>query len=340
MSAMRFRHAVACFAILCSSVALAETPLRIVTFNAQVLVSPGERGQGMERYRSDIARREQFEDIAAVIEGLHPDILNLVEVRSREGVDLLLEILHEKGLTDYRGYHVENFDTYSGLDVALISRIEPEVINGQAIQVFYSPEHDPTWRQFYEVTNRDGSVSKTNGSLSRHAVYYFCVDGHKLGFLGLHLKSNPSDEYSNAQRTAQSLICQRILRSQIEAKGYKPIVLGDINDFDPDVPDADDDQDTITHVVKNLKDFDPDHPGPELANVASLMPRKADRYTCFWDRNENGAKDPYDVFSMIDHIFLSTDLMPYAKRAFIFHGVPPRATDHYPVVVDLVLPER
>lgn len=166
------------------------------------------------------------------------------------------------------------------------------------------------------------------------------VAGFKLGFLGLHLKSNPSDEYSNAQRGAQAEIARRILRSQVAGKGYLPIVLGDINDFDPDVPDQDENQDTVTKVIASLKDFDLEHPGPELENVAKLMPRQADRFTCFWDRNENGATDPYDVFSMIDHIFLPSELMPYVKRAFIFHGVPPRATDHYPVVVDLVLPDR
>ncbi len=45
-------------------------------------------------------------------------------------------------------------------------------------------------------------------------------------------------------------------------------------------------------------------------------------------------------FSILDDIFLASELMPFAKRAFIFHAVPPRASDHYPVVVDLVLPDR
>ncbi len=318
----------------------AETTLRIMTFNAEILVAPGERAGDIEKYRWDVAREEQFEKIAAVIEGLNPDVLNLVEVTSKGGVDKLVEMLHEKGLTDYRGYHMESDDDFSKLDVALISRIEPETIDGQQIRKFHSNEDDPTWRQSFPAPSRSGGTFNANSFLSRHAVYMLDVNGYKLGFLGLHLKSNPSDDYSNAQRSAQAEVAVRVLRSQIAGKGYLPIVLGDINDFDPDVPDQDDNQDTVTEVIKNLKDFDPERSGPELDNVAKLMPRKADRFTCFWDRNENGAKDPYDVFSMIDHIFLPTELMPLVKRAFIFHGVPLEASDHYPVVVDLVLPER
>jgi exonuclease III len=336
---MRWIAGCCLFALLVASAA-ADTPLRIMTYNAEILMAPGERGGEIQKYRWDIARNEQFEQIASVIEALNPDILNLVEIVSQEGVDKLIGILHEKGLTDYRGYHIESDDGFSKLDVALISRIAPQEIDGQRIRKFHSEQDDPTWRQSFQAPSRDGGTYTANGSLSRHAVYMFDIDGYKLGFLGLHLKSNPSDDYSNAQRTAQAEIARRILRSQIVGEGYLPIVLGDINDFDPDVPDQDDNQDTATEVIKNLKDFDLQKSGPELENVARLMPRKQDRYTCFWDRNENGAKDPYDVFSMIDHIFLPSELMPYVTRAFIAHGTPLTASDHYPVVVDLVLPER
>ena len=324
--------------LLTACPATAETPLRIVTFNAEILTAPNVRAGELQKYRWGVAREAQFERVAAVIEAINPEVLNLVEVTSREGVDLLVKILHEKGLTDYRGYHIEGRDSYSGMDVAVISKIEPDTIDDRQISLFYSDIEDPTWRESYRTQDRSGRASTRQASLARHAVYYLTVGKYKLGFLGLHLKSNPSDERSNAQRSAQVKIAQRILNQQIVARGYLPVVLGDINDFDPDVPDRDESQSTLTTVVRDLKDFDRDKPGDELVNVAKLMPRQADRYTAFWDRNENGARDPYDVFSMLDHIFLPKELMPFVTRAFIFHSIALETSDHRPVVVDLVLP--
>ncbi len=316
---------------------VAETPLRIVTFNAEILTAPGVRAGKLQKFRWDTARRAQFERVAAVIEGLNPDVLNLVEVTSREGVDYLVKILHEKGMTDYRGYHIDSNDGFTSMDVALISKIAPDKVDGQSIRTFYSKRDDPTWRQSYRAKGRSGSNST---GISRHAVYLLTVGNFKLGFLGLHLKSNPSSDSANATRTAQAEVAKRIIHQEIVGRGYLPIVLGDINDYDPDVPDRDETRDTMTTVLQTLKNFDTEQPGSELENVAKLMPRQADRYTSFWDRNENGVRDPYDVFTMIDHILLPTELMPHVKRAFIFHSVALETSDHRPVVVDLVLPSR
>ena len=263
-----------------------------------------------------------------------------MEVTSQEGVQLLVSILHEKGLTDYHGYHVENNDTFTGMDVALISKIEPVEIGGQRIRTMFSESEDPTWRETYCVQGRSGKAFSRNASLSRNAVYLLVVAGQKLGFLGLHLKSNPSDEAANAQRSAQAFIVQRVVQQEIVARGYLPIVLGDINDYDPDVPDRDEQRDPATTVLRDIKDFDSQQSGDELVNVAKMIPRQEDRYTSFWDRNENGARDPYDVFTMIDHILLPKELMPYVKRAFIFHSIALETSDHRAVVVDLVLPPR
>lgn len=316
------------------------TPLRIATFNTEILTAPGVRASQLEKYRWDVARQEQFERVAAVIEAINPDILNLVEVTSREGVELLIEILHEKGLTKYQGYHVEGRDGFTGMDVALISKIKPDEVEGDPIRIFYSEEDDPTWRQSYQAIGRSGETIQLNTGIPRHSVYFLTVEGYKLGFLGLHLKSNPSSDFANAKRSAQAEIAKRILRQEIAGRGYLPIVLGDINDYDPDVPDRDDSRDTMTDVVRTLKDYDSKREGPELENVARLISRKADRYTSFWDRNENRARDPYDVFTMIDHIFLPKDLMSYVNRAFIFHSIDLDTSDHRAVVVDLALPSQ
>lgn len=333
-----------CIAILAALALIWAAPtsagekLRIVTFNPEILAAPGTHYSRLERFRWDFARRQHFERIAAIIESLDPDILNLVECTSVEAVDYLIQILHEKGMTDYKGYHVESNDKFTSMDVAVITKFEPTTIDGQPIRIMASPAGDMTWREnFTYVDERSGKQRSQTAGLDRHGVYLIEAKGQKLGFLGVHFKSNPEDGYSNARRTAESLIAQRIIQKEIVDRGFTPIVLGDLNDYDPDVPDRDDTRAAATKVIANLKDYDPAAPGPEMVNAASKIARVADRYSSVWDRNENGAEDPDDVRTMIDHILLHKSLMPHVRRAFISHASDITASDHFPIVVDLEL---
>jgi endonuclease/exonuclease/phosphatase family metal-dependent hydrolase len=315
-------------------------PLRIVTFNAELLNAPGVTPGNLQKYRFEYARRGHIERVANLIETLHPDVLNLLEITSKQAVDEIVEVLHEKGLTDYRGYHIDSNDTFSALDVAVITRLPLDEVDGQKIRTFFSQGDDPTYRRATRFRGRNGRMIDGSTSLSRNSMYFLTVGGHKLGFLGLHLKAVPDDEYSNAKRMGEADIARALVRSEIVPRGYLPIVLGDFNDYDPDVPDRDESRHTSTTVLRDLKDFDPDRPGAELENVASRIVRQADRYTNHWDWNENGADDPQDVYTMIDHILVAKELMPYVTRAFICHSVSSDVSDHFPVVVDLRLPKN
>ena len=326
------------FASCVTQITTAQTPLRLVTFNAEILTAPRVRAGQLNKFRFDYARNEHLERVAGVIETLNPDVLNLVEVTSSEAVDRLVEILHEKGMTEYQGWHVESNDGFTGMDVGVISKFPLDQVDGHEIRTIYSEEDDPLWRQSYSYTGFEGDQRIGNVSLARNSVYFITVGGHKLGFFGVHFKSNPSDEYSNARRTAEAKLAQRVIRSEIVSRGYLPIVLGDINDYDPDVPDRDETRSTATNVLKSLKDFDPKSPGDELVNAASKIQRQTDRYTSHWDWNENGAADGDDVFTMIDHVLLPKQLMPHVKRVFISRTVSLDTSDHFPVVVDLLLP--
>ena len=325
--------------------------LRIACFNAENLAAPGESTR-LTRFRFEPARQRHLERIAAVIEAIDPDILVMSEVVSSEGVEAVVAILREKGLEAFRGYHVDGADSFSGFDVAVFSRIEPDEVDGRRIHInvpkrrsargggaeAVTDEGDDTWlRQPYTFVDDRGEDRSEAAVLQRHAVAYFTVCGRKIALLGMHLKSNPSDVGANAQRTAETRIARDIIRRRIVAKGYLPIVLGDLNDYDPDVPMADAVRKTQTTVLRDLKDYDEATQGPELVNAATRMPRVADRYTSHWDFNENGAPDGEDVFTMIDHILLHRDLEPAIRRAFIFHAIDLDVSDHYPVVVDLDL---
>jgi endonuclease/exonuclease/phosphatase family metal-dependent hydrolase len=317
--------------------------LRIVCFNAENLAAPGE-GTKLTRFRFEPARRRHLERVAAVVETLAPDIIVMPEVVSAAGVEAVVGILHEKGLADYEGHHVNGRDNFSGFDVAILSRIEPDLVDGRQIH-FFAPGRqvdggpDEAWMQEdYSFAGEGGREQKKTAVLQRHAVAYFTVGGRKIAVCGVHLKSNPSEISSNAQRTAETKIVREIVKRKIVARGYQPIVLGDINDYDPDVPMADSYRTTRTTVLRDLKDYDAATPGDELVNAATFMPRVADRYTSHWDFNENGAADRDDVFTMIDHILVHRDLAPAIERAFICHAIDLDVSDHFPVVVDFRLP--
>jgi exonuclease III len=321
----------------CTLSAVAGEKLRIVTFNAEFLAAPGTKTTDVVRFHLDSQREKHCDGVAEIIKALKPDILNLCEVTNAETVDYMVKLLHAKGLTDYRGYHIESDDTATGHDVAVITRLKPDEIDGKVMRKFSSPEGDFTWREKYIGQDKQGNVGEIDNPVRRHALYYFTVGDHKLGFLGLHLKSNPSDEAANNQRSAEVKLCLRMIRDQIVAKGYTPIVLGDLNDYDPDVPDRDDTRNTKTKALASLKDYDPSKPGPELVNVAEQIEQQADRYTQIWDRNRNDKLDEGDVQTMLDHILLPKQLMPMVRSVKITRAHDPELSDHFPVVVDLEL---
>ncbi len=327
--------------------------LRIVCFNAENLAVPGDQPR-LSRFRFEPARRRHVERIAAVIETLAPDILVMPEVVSAAGAEAVAAVVREKGMPDFRGWHVDGSDAYSGFDVAIFSRLDPDEVDGRRIAIHVparksareakadaaerAGDAEDAWlRQAYTFTDDRGAERREEAVLQRHALAYFTVCGRKIAVLGLHLKSNPDDPGSNAQRAAETRIVRDIVRRKIVAKGYLPIVLGDLNDYDPDVPMSDKRRKTRTTVLRDLKDFDPDRPGAELVNAASAIPRVADRYSSHWDFNENGSPDGDDVFSLIDHVLLPRELEAGIRRVFICHAIDLDVSDHFPVVVDLDL---
>ncbi len=324
------------------------TVVRIACFNTEALAVPGESSR-FARERFDPGRQRHLERVAAVIAAVDPDILVLSEIASAEPAAALAAILREKELGAFRVHHVDGKDRFTGFDVAFLSRLPADLIDGGTVRLF-APEKNPRradvlageaelpWTaERYSEPQDDGSSREEIAVLKRHAVCCFTVQGRKLGLVGLHLKSNPSDPGANAQRAAEVEIVRRIVCRELLPRGYLPIVLGDINDYDPDVPMADRERTTQTAVLRNLRDIDPSQPGEELVNAAAAIPRVADRYSSHWDYNENGAADPEDVFTLIDHILLDRRLAEGLRRASICHASGLGASDHFPVVVDIDL---
>ncbi|HAD59212.1 MAG TPA: hypothetical protein DCG12_08210, partial [Planctomycetaceae bacterium] len=77
-----------------------------------------------------------LEGVASVVEVVNPDILVLSEVSSPEAGEALAAVLREKGLGDFQSYHVDGRDSYTGFDVAFVSRVVPDIIEGKSIHLF------------------------------------------------------------------------------------------------------------------------------------------------------------------------------------------------------------
>jgi exonuclease III len=128
------------------------------------------------------------------------------------------------------------------------------------------------------------------------------------------------------------------VQTEIVGRGYTPIVLGDLNDYDPDVPDRDESRSTKTDVFRILKNYDHRQRGDELVNTGDRIVRVADRYTSHWDVNENGVADIEDVYTTIDYILLHKSLVPFVRRTFVSRLTDLKTSDHWPLVVDLQFP--
>ncbi len=308
--------------------------LRVMAFNAEWLVHTPEETD-MDPWGARFTLNEHFERVAGVIESLNPDIITIVEVTSEDALQHLVKILADKGMDDYVAYHIESNDSGTGQDIGFITRHQPDAVDGKLIHQFYSRNRGEVWREDYTIIRR-GTTRHKNTSVSKNALCYFTVNGYKLGLLGLHFIARPNHKERNAKRQAQARVTQKIIRTQIVDKGYVPIVLGDMNDYDGEVDDRCGSK-PMTTVLKQLKDYDANLADNELVNAATLVNRKFDRYTSHWDKNRNGIPDATDAMTMIDHVLLHKTLVEKVNRVFIDHGHGSQTSDHWPIIVDLVL---
>ena len=120
------------------------------------------------------------------------------------------------------------------------------------------------------------------------------------------------------------------MRAEIVPRGYLPIVLGDLNDYDPDVPDRDESRRPDDHGAQGPQGFRSGPPGAGAGErgVEDRARRPtATRTTGTGTRTAPTTRD--DVYTMIDHILLAKELMPYVTRVFICHSVSDEVSDHF-----------
>lgn len=110
-----------------------------------------------------------------------------------------------------------------------------------------------------------------------------------------------------------------------------------MNDFDSEILDMNSNI-PLSRTLSIIKGKSGNKNGNyELVNVASLIPM-TERYSDWWDSDNDCSTSSIKDYSMIDHILVSKNLLKYVDDVYIYHGYKEYCnkihSDHYPVVVD------
>ena len=163
------------------------------------------------------------------------------------------------------------------------------------------------------------------------------VGTETITFIGVHLLAYPDDLQRAVRREAQALIIRNLAKSFLD-QGHEVVILGDINDFDTLASDAAGNE-PISCVDQLLTDIDTDREGIEMMNAATTLPQ-SERYSYWYDINQNGIDDGAEEHSMIDHMYISLGLADTISSFHIDHaGYEARTvSDHWPIITTFLLP--
>jgi hypothetical protein len=306
-----------------------ESRIRIVQYNAEWLFlnyyAPMDcPGNGCTwQNQSEAEKHAQY--VAAVVKDLQPDIMNVCEV---EGCYEMSELLDQVAANvSYNVYLKQGTDTATGQNVGLMTAISP-VANLTRTEE----------RMAYPLADSKCAYDGPNGTVgvSKHYLTEYILYGRRTLFVGLHLLAYPEDATRCAEREAQAQIIQNVVADYIREVGGEVIVLGDFNDFDGTVLDANRNAPT-SRVLEILKGGDGKYAGEyELRSAAEKIP-EVERFSDWWDENVDCVSTA-DEFSLIDHVLVSPFLFERIEDAFVYHGYDEFCgkydSDHYPLVVD------
>jgi endonuclease/exonuclease/phosphatase family metal-dependent hydrolase len=159
----------------------------------------------------------------------------------------------------------------------------------------------------------------------------------QVALIAAHLIAIPTDSSRCAQREGQASILQEVIMSYVK-EDYEVIMLGDFNDYDAEVLDINNDK-PKSQVLDILKGKKGTYAGSyELHSVAETITQDQ-RYSDWYNSDNNCNTDSQRDFSMIDHILVTEAIQKNIFNAFMYHGYNEYCgkydSDHFPVVIDL-----
>lgn len=262
--------------------------------------------------------------VASVINALNPDIVNLCEV---EGCDELQQLISQTN-NSYVSYLIQGTDTSTGQNVGMLTKVDPvtDLVRSSATKSY------PIFG-----TNCGDTPAAGHSGVSKHYISEFVLnDSLKLAIIGAHLLAYPLDPSRCVQREAQAQVLSDIVSSYV-AKEYEVILLGDFNDYDGKVSDINGNQPN-SRVLDILKGVNNTY---QLTSAAEKITNVKERYTDWYNSDNNCNTSSTNDLSMIDHVLVTPKVFDSIVSVYVYHGYNIYCdtfdSDHWPVVVDIQL---
>jgi exonuclease III len=266
-----------------------------------------------------------MEYVANVVNELKPDLINFCEVEGCDELNILSEYLDGT----YIPYLKQGTDSGTGQNVGMLTRLDP-IVN------LYRTEN----RYDYPIPGSNcGYTGNGNTGVSKHYITEFNINNNKIALIAAHFIAIPTDSERCAQREGQASVLQQVIMNYTNSN-YEIIVLGDFNDYDNEVLDMNSHK-PKSKVLDILKGISGEFANKyELFNIAETITQN-ERYSDWYDSDNNCNTNTNKDFSMIDHILVTDFIKKNINNSFIYHGYKEYCgkynSDHFPVVIDLLI---
>jgi exonuclease III len=307
-----------------------KNKLRLVQYNVEWLFidyySPMNCPGSGCTWVNETEAETHMDYVSKVVKQLNPDIINFCEVEGCDELNILKDKLDDD---TYTPYLKKGTDTSTGQNVGMLTRVDP-LVNLYRTELKYNyPIPD-------SKCGYTGSASSSG--VTKHYITEFQFNGYNVAFIAAHLLAIPTDPARCAQREAQASVLQNVIFGYVN-KGYEVIMIGDFNDYDAEVLDMNSNNPT-SRVLDILKGYQGDLSGLyELHNVAEEIV-KDQRFSDWWDSDNNCNTASQQDYSMIDHVLVTDDIIKNIANVYIYHGYDEYCgkynSDHYPIVIDLI----
>jgi len=291
-----------------------------LTSGTASLICPGD---GCDWKNSSIAE-SHVEHVAKEIDLLNADIVSMNELQDCSVLRRLVELLPTH---NYKPYLIPGKDSFTGQNTGLLTKIDP-IQDIQRTEV--TVQHPVAGSTCPNVSQ---ATPGTSGN-SKHLMARFKIENidRPVTLVATHLLAQPDNVERCFEREAQTTVLANTFIKPALAAGDEIIVVGDMNDFDISVKDSNNNV-PISSAVTILRD------AANLTNVANLVPQP-ERYSDWYDRDEDCKDRGGNEHSLIDHVLLSPRLFARAT-ARIDHSYEQTCaciySDHWPVVVTMDL---